>query len=820
MTEAASIPFDMNAALSQFLAQWMAQVGPELTVAARAAALSHHVNSLLLSAMLPALTADESMRTLEQLTQLGMLEQGRSIDGMPQYTFQTALRPLLLRHWLEQDPHALRRANAAAVVYYRARPTDEWTDLEIVYHELGVDDDRGIGHFRTLFEQIRQARRFDQLEQLLRYADEQRAVLGKTARAWIDLHRLRVDIAYGNPVSVEMIDSFIEEHADPALRAQALILRAEVESRTGRLSTAVGHYRRAQALLVRLRDHVGEARVEEACGLLFVQMATNADGFATSQSGLQTSAVNWLFRIQHAPFLFYRWCSRRTVWLPNLYFGGDYQDWIVARLLYAAIAAFQRSVGLLKKVTPEETPNTQFDLPILDLHIRMADLYHRVGEWERANRHFTRLAQDPAVNADPYRRATLAVGQGRAALARNEPDLALEPLSFARQTALRYGDPRLLHQISSLLAEAYWCEDKQDDALRLYSEAVRSGQETNDLLSVTRLAAHLENLSGQPQQSPVTRAQIAEIVGAVEQQAYIARFPGGWRRFFRSLATLVVTPITYVFVTILVIALNGLSAFAELIVLTGPVADLLLAIPLIVGMALSAIWLYELLYVGIGWLFVRGVSARMLAERQPQYVVLLPESLIVRDEDGIDHELSWPSVAQMVTLDRAIWRAPLALFSRMAVLSSERALVIEGIVNDYARLQRQICERTGAWAQQKSFDFSFLRSRGSWMALLATIFLTVLALRGDLDPTGEMGIVSVAEAGMSYELIVSSVLFWLGLWTILLFPLFGLVRLIWSNWQARRMLKPQLSFSVAWSSWAALLLIGLLTLYWIATLGA
>jgi hypothetical protein len=132
----------------------------------------------------------------------------------------------------------------------------------------------------------------------------------------------------------------------------------------------------------------------------------------------------------------------------------------------------------------------------------------------------------------------------------------------------------------------------------------------------------------------------------------------------------------------------------------------------------------------------------------------------------------------MVTLERAIWRAPLALLSRMAVVSSERVLVIEGIVNGYARLQRQICERTGASAQRKSFDWSFLRSRGSWCAALATIFLTVLALRGDLDPTGEMGIISAGESEMSYDLVVSSVPFWLGLWTILLFPLFGLVRQI------------------------------------------
>ena len=837
MTEPASVPFDMNAALAQFLAQWMAQVGPELSVAACAAALPHRVDPVLLAAMLPSLTADESLRILEQLTQLGMLERTQAIDATPQFTFQAALRPLLMRHWLEQDPLAFRRANVAALAHYRARPADGWTDLEIVFHALGAEDEQGMADFRTLFEERWQARRFDQIEQLLRYADEQRPVLGKTARAWLDLHRLRVDLAYGNPLPVETIAWLIEERIDPALTAQALILRAEVESRAGRLSSAVRDYRLAQTLLVRLRDPLGEAQVEEACGLLFVQMAANVGGFAMPQSSSQTPAAKGLSRIQHAPFLLYRWCSRRVVWLPNLYFGGDYQDWIVVRLLYAAIAAFQRSVRMLEKVASKETQNrdaksafhsahiwnsstqnAQVDLRMLDLRIRMADLYHRVGEWARADRHFARLAQDPAVNADPYRRATLAVGQGRAALTRNAPLQALEPLSSARQTALRYGDPRLLHQISLLLAEAHWRADKQDDALLLYGEAVRTGQETNDLLSVTRLTARLEDLSRQPQRSPAAQAQIAKIVGSVDQQAYIARFPGGWRRFFRALATLVVTPITYLFVTVLVIALNGLSAFTELIVLSGPVADLLLAIPLIVGMALSAVWLYELLYVGIGWIFVRIVPVRMLIERQPQYVVLLPESLIVRDEAGIDHELSWHSVEQTITLDRAIWRAPLALFSRMALLSTERALVIEGIVNDYARLQRQIRDRTGTWAQQKSFDWSFLRSRGSWMALLTTIFLTVLALRGDLDPTGEMGIVSAVESGMSYDLIVSSVLFWLGLWTILLFPLFGLVRLIWVNWRARRMVMPHVSFSVGWSSWVALLLIGLLTLYWIATL--
>ena len=110
-------------------------------------------------------------------------------------------------------------------------------------------------------------------------------------------------------------------------------------------------------------------------------------------------------------------------------------------------------------------------------------------------------------------------------------------------------------------------------------------------------------------------------------------------------------PLTYLIIFVMI---NFLTIIfwrieqASLVGLTSDIIIFLLIQPI-------PLWIYDFFYLLAGWLFVRRLSLVDLLQRQPKYVVTLPEGIIMRNEEGQEHEMGWEAVKRYVTVDRSIW---------------------------------------------------------------------------------------------------------------------------------------------------------------------
>jgi hypothetical protein len=127
-----------------------------------------------------------------------------------------------------------------------------------------------------------------------------------------------------------------------------------------------------------------------------------------------------------------------------------------------------------------------------------------------------------------------------------------------------------------------------------------------------------------------------------------------------------------------------------------------------------------------------------IAQLQAEFVVTVPEGTTLRDEQGELSELPWRAVESSVSANRALWRVPLALFSRQFLISTAPDLVLDGVTRHYQNLQRDIVGRLAqakAGAVQRALDYSFLSSWWSLVALLLAVIMTVVSVSDRLDAT-------------------------------------------------------------------------------------
>ncbi len=779
MDETQPVPQDERpspemSAFEQFLADWIATVPPVLAEAARYAALPHSFDLALLSSLWG--TAEDASTLVALLERAGLI----AAIGPGWYTFQPTLRQLYLRRWQTGDPHTYRQASAQAADFYLACPTfGEAERLEAVYHQLGADDALGLEALSQAFEDAWTASRPGLAERLLQYANEQEPVLGTGARDWLRYFEARLDLAqYRYPRSEQALLPLVAPEVDPRLRAQALMSLAHVLAATQRWTEALRCYASAHDLFLDLDDPFSAARALQAQGIAYLHLASSLGGVEESAAVVEPRLLIWFRRFQYAPFLLYRWFSRRIPLLPNLYFGADYQDWIIFRLLYRAIRLLEQASCQLATV-PEGA-----GLPVAevraDIQIHLADLYHRTGRWTKAQNLFAALTSAPPVRADDYRRATLQLAQGRAALAQSLLNAAREHLAGARQVFARYNDQRALATTARLLAETEVAAGNLSEAILLYAASADTSLAVDDLLASTHVWTALQEMRQRFTLTAAVQSQLDALEQKLERRAYIMRFRGDLLQRFRTLATrlaaYVILPLTYLLMSALHLARLHwavIGLVAQIMPRQTPLlSDLVSSIVLFLAGLLPAVWIYAFFYVLIGWIFVRRLDLDDIAQLQTEFVVTVPEGITTRDEKGQLSELPWAEVQSYVSANRSIWRVPVALFSRLFVTSEATPVVVDGVARHYTSLQHDITGRLARaqdTAARHTLDFSFFGSRWTPVILLLVIAMTIVSLFDWLDPTcREPNIVSLGRRDQSYAYLSTEEgqLFVVGTWDL------------------------------------------------------
>jgi hypothetical protein len=736
---APAAPLDSRSLIGRVLDQWMADSSPELIQVAREAALLHHFDIDLLNAA-HGVTVDttEIVAGLERYGLVYPLE-----DDL--YAFHPDARTLMLRSWQIEDLAGYRSTNARLADFWAARAFDgEAVQIEAIYHQLGADEALGLQMLGAAFDANLAARRFGVAERLLQVAQEQAPVLSSATNAWLAYYAAKLQTAI-NPAGAGegMLRTLADQTLDPALKAQICMSLGDFLVATQRWEEALTTYRQAEALFVQLNDPLRTARAYDAQGMVYVNLAASLGGLREENEALFDPPYRiWLERLAHAPFLLYRWFSRRFSFLPNLYFGTNYQNWIIIHLLYLAIKAFQQAAARLSSATAENA--TPSDTYLIDIRIRLADLYDRVGRWSVADHEFAQLSATPAVAADDYRRATLELSQGRAALGRGRLSTARLNLEAAYAVFARYGDQRSIAMLDRLLGNVQVQSDNPDGAVPLYVASIEASQSINDLLGATHTWSLLAYLRERKDLSPSAADQIDGIDAVLSRRAYVARFPGPLLRRFRTLAKYMVVPTAVLIAlfimlpsTTLVVGFfevlqQALGSYAD------PISDALRSLWLIFASMCLTYWTYEFFYVVIGGLIVRRLSPAQLAQHPPQYVVTAPAGIAVRIETGQVREVAWSAIARIVSANRAVLRKPTVLFSHLVLVAEDPPLFLDGIISHYQGLHHDIARRllqVGHAPEMRMLDYSFLWNWGTVVALVLSIFLSVVSFFQWLDPT-------------------------------------------------------------------------------------
>jgi hypothetical protein len=789
---------------------------PELVEAIRLGAIPHRFDAELLSLLRGSAAGTGSL--LEEMRRLGLLRETAS--GW--LTYHDRLRSHLLAG-LQNQPAIYRQANAQAAEYFRTRlaregnPNPESDLLEYLYHLLAADETTGLIQLRRSFDGFRRASEFGLAERLIDYAVEQQPALSQAGQDW--LRYLGAQLRQAGPeleASQQTFREMATEAGDPLLRAAARRSLGETLARSQQWAAGINELQDALRAFQQIGDRPEIANTQATFGLVFVSLAEAAGGLRDEIPPLESPPERWFYHLEHAPFLVYRWFSRRFAFVPNLYLGTDYQNWIIVRYLYSAIRWFTRADRTLELVDARD--GAAHSVARTHIGIRLADLRHRIGRWSQAEKRFAALEQDPTVRASPYLRGLVQLGQGRALVARGRLRHALENLRECRTIFRQYGDLNNAGTAARLVGQAHARLGEIEEAVHAYQAAAEAFYSTDDLLNATETLVRAQTLAERLPAGERDSVHTTELSERFPRQAYMERFPdrtsGSLHRFFRRFATFLELPLTGLLVILLTLVLVLWIGAVELLFSavvesrTGLLLDLAAALPILLLMPLLATWAYEAIYAIGGVLVAQFLPVQWITRQQSHYFVLDQQSLGHYDRHGSLVDLiRWSEVTIAASLDRGIWRTPLTLFSRFLIGDEEKTLVVDGILNHYVQFKREVSKRLRTQPQPArilSLDFSLLDRRWFLVTLAVTVLILGILIIRYPD---RVAIPGASPSDAPFLLRATGVVY--HLWMLLIFigPLFALIHWLQNRRAIRRSLGDRVQMGADWPIWLALLVI-------------
>jgi hypothetical protein len=328
-------------------------------------------------------------------------------------------------------------------------------------------------------------------------------------------------------------------------------------------------------------------------------------------------------------------------------------------------------------------------------------------------------------------------------LARSRIGAAQQRLQRALPVFTRYGDARAVAATEDLLGDTAVAAHAFDGAVEHYAACVQSSLSVNDLLTATHAWNNLVRLDRRFHLGSQSRSRISALEQSFDRRAYIARFPGNLLRNFRRLSAYVAIPLAFFLGILMFILFTGFVSIEELIIRSLGIArfttarDILTAGAVALSVFLLVLWLYELVYLVIGWCLIRRPDLESLTRHQPEYLVTLPDRIALLDRQGRTQTVLWSEVERYVTIDRSWWRSPSELFSRHILAGKAQTLLIEGIFSDFWTLRHDITRHLSGVGNTKAIqlDFSFLRNRWTLMALLLSALMVPISTFQSLETT-------------------------------------------------------------------------------------
>lgn len=813
--------------LGQVLEDLLGRLPVGLARAIRLGAIPHRLNPKLLGLLTGS--PENTAGYLSEMMRLGLLSE--TDGGWLIYPGQ--LRTHLLAR-LQNELEIYRPASAQLARYFlvqverKENPTAERDRLEYIYHQFAADETIGLAQLRHDFNDFRQSNQEGIAAQMLNWVAEQQAVLSQTGQNWLRYYKTLL-----RPASLDLkkslatLQELAAQASDPLLLALIQRSLGEILAQNRQWTASVREFQIALQGFQHIGDIFETANTQTGLGAIYISLAESAGGLRDEFPQFDTRLKRWLYYLQLAPFLMYRWFSRRFAFVPNLYFGSDYQNWIIIRYLYGAIDWLTRAEKNLGHKSGREEP--EWLLARLQIRIRLADLYQKIGRWSQAEKIFTSLYHDPSVQATPYLLGLVQLGRGSIRLAHGALDLALENLRISQTIFRQCGDLNSAGKAARLIAQAYFRKNQIAEAIFNYREASEAFQATNDLLNATETLIRAQTLSERLPDSQRASLQMGELSEKLPQQAYMERFPdhsGGYlHRVFRGIVAYLVFPITFIQIIAIALFQMLLVATAELFFKAmatsqAPqltlLADLATALPFLLLAPLLVFWTYEALYAIAGALVARVLPIRLFTHQQPVYFVIDQEALGRYDQNGqLTDFLPWSEATIAISLDRRIGPTPLTLFSRFVIANGEKTLIVDGILNRYLLFKDEARKRLQAQARQIQFyTLDVALFNRPWLSATLAVVLLIVAITIFLKFTSSNNafLYVLSPSGITHTLYITDIAFQFWRWLIRIGPWFALVQLLYKRQVTRRLFGEKVPMDVEWPIWLALLILTLITL--------
>jgi tetratricopeptide (TPR) repeat protein len=744
-------------------------------------------------------------------------------DTQGRFRYHDEVRDYLLAWWRQERPHQYEVANRSALAHFRAlaeaaisieRPVYE---REVLYHLLIVDETAGLRYLSARFEDAYGRYQLGLAEGFVTQAAQLKDILTDKGRMWIRYFEARLDLVYRRGDAGEATFQELADYAlDPILQAVACWNLGETLVNQQHWSRAMGLYRASLDSLQRERALMYGARVMLALGDAYRDLADSSGGFLAESGRPFGAAGRFLHNLQHLPFLIYEWLVRRVNFLPNWYFGTNYQDWIIAYLLVEATRWYRRAERQLREIGDTQG--------LAAARLSLAELEHQVGRWSRARRRYAMLLETDEIKGSLYRTARVWQGQGRAFLEEGALTKAETALSEALETFRRFHDDSSIGITATLLGRVYVILGRLDEAVSAYVESVQAFGAIEDHLARTQVVWALEDLAQRSTLLDEQRSQIDTVVTPVTERHYITRFPEALLRWFRRLALLGALPLTYVLTFMISLGLTlsvmiiegefGLWQIGANVQTT--ITDALILMVFATLPVPLALWLYRLIYSLLGMAFVRFLGRRLIPiERdQPSYLVTDATGLTRHDVSrDLSHTVAWSDVSLLASVDHYLWRRPIHLISG-TILAANSRMMVDAITAGYGHLKQGIArhlERQRDGAEQQSLDFVIFDSRWTLATIavslafaLCMVYTGTVRLKVIVDPSGEEANLLLSPFMLSFVPTLA-----------LVFPVTVLWRLVSHRTTVQSTLRYQVKTIPSWVLWLAAIVCTVIVALWI-----
>ncbi|NJN18590.1 MAG: hypothetical protein HC822_21195 [Oscillochloris sp.] len=667
--------------------------------------------------------------------------------GDGRLAYHTQVREALLEEWSNERPAELADLHRRLYRYFNDRttppgsrrmptrimpesdmlnaiPISVQADMfrrEAIYHLLNADPDAGMEALERTFDEIEQAHRSAEAEQLLQVAGE--VNLSPSQRLMLRHMRART---LQMSLSLEEATQELEElqaepNMAPELAAQVSRSLGEVYAETGRWALATDLYKSSLSYFQAHNERRAAAETMLLLGeayqnLGFSTGSWHVPGRTTAQLMLTWQRI-WIWLIG-LPFqmLILLLGSKRP--LPLASYCARYQNWLLIRLYNTARHWYDEAYQAFKELNDRRG--------MVRAAQRQADILQIYGYPGEARARLEQLRAEIA-DADIYWRAWIDRSLAECHLAEGDIGSAQILLAEALRVFQELGDVRREAAVRTLQGQAALYAGDVEGALAGYQAGLDRYRTLRYATARERILHELRAWQRRPGISAGLVERLERIIAAEPEKRYVGRFIRSAAPLLQ-IGLLLALPLAMLILAVVVPVTETRPLPVGGVLTLDTSFDPLRTISVLA--TLAPIYLLVYAALGVAVIFLLPLSA--IEREQPDVIVTRPDTITRYNSKGrIERTMQWTAVRRWVALDRCVWDRPLALYSR-TYLEDETGydLGIDGITGWYNELQYDIGRRLTAVGQtitRHDLGYSLVRSLSGISFMLGIVLLIIFS---------------------------------------------------------------------------------------------